>query len=1687
MACFARPLVAWWMLAIAAVGLSGRTILADEPGKGPLLRAGAAEVEITPVKFPVIVSGMFDERTANSAADRLMARALVLDDGQTRLAIVVVDNLMLPRSLLDEAKELAKKATGIPTERMLISATHTHSAPSAMGCLGSRADVEYQRFLTPLLARSIALAAERLSPARIGWTVLTDEEHNHCRRWIFRADRMQTDPFGVRNVRAHMHPGYLSANHIGPSGPADTDLSVLAVQTPAGKPIAVLANYAMHYFGSPLVSGDVCGRFGPRLASLLGADKSDPPLVGMLSQGTSGDSMWMDYSRPPKQIDLDGYTAQMATIVRDAYQKIEFRDNVRLAMAETKLKLHRRVPDEARLAAAREKVAALEGKLPRAIPDVYAHEQVYLHDDPEAELKLQAIRIGDLGITAIPDEVYGITGWKLKARSPLATTFNIELANGAEGYIPPPEQHALGGYTTWPARTAGLEVQAEPKIVAALTELLEKVAEKPRKTLVDGASDYSRAVAAAKPQAYWRLGEIDGTEAADAIGKHAASYEPGVAFYLPGPAAPGLDAGVRGNRAAHFAGGRVKATVAPGKAYSVELWLWNGLPNDARAVTGYFFSRGPDAVKNCPGDHLGIGGTYKPEWAGRLLLFNGNERDEALVGRTVLAIKTWQHVVLTRDGGKVAVYLNGNKQPEFAGELAATIPADCRDLFLGGRSDGLFGLEGKLDEVALFDRALSADEVAAHFAAARYVPSAPAAAPPADAPKAALESPPRSPAESLAMIHVPAGYEVELVAAEPLVVDPVAIEWGPDGRLWVVEMADYPEGLDGRGKPGGRVRFLEDTNGDGRYDKSTLFLEGLNFPTGILPWRRGVLITAAPDILYAEDTDGDGRADRREVLFSGFLEGNQQLRVNGLRYGLDGWVYCASGAHYSGYGAQNKIRSQRTGAEIVIGSRDFRIDPDQARIDPLSGPSQFGRNRDDWGNWFGVQNSHPLWHYVLEDRYTRRNPHVASPDPKRQLFPANPPVFAAKPPEKRFHSFEQSGRFTSACSGMIYRDELLFREGLHAFTCEPFHNLVQHHVLAADGVSFRASRDPAEKELDFFASEDRWCRPVMASTGPDGALWIVDMYRYMIEHPEWLPPNGKEELRPFYRAGDDRGRIYRVFPKGQRPRTVPRLDAKEPESLLAALDSPNGWQRDTAQRLLVEAGGEAAVPALVKMASSAERPQARLHALATLAGLGKLPAEALVRALGDAHPGVRRFALELAEPRGEKQPELVTAAARLVRDPDPKVRLQLACSLGEWSDAEASAALAIVAVEGANDEILSAAVLSSLSAKSLPSVLEAVLRRTAEEPTAARSKLVDSLLSVAVKMESRQALGRAVSELLAAHMKRPSPWQFAAAGAVADALARGNKPRDAYFDKESGAAWQELQRKAREAVADDKVDPALRAAATELLGRDEPERAADLGRLRELLVPQSPAEVQSAVVARLASEAEPQVAGWLLAGWRGHSPALRSQILAVVASRPAWVEVLVGKLESRDVLPAEIDAPLRQRLAATKDAALRSRLEKLFALASTADRQQALAAFQPALQLTGDRARGAVVHQKRCATCHRLEEKGFEVGPNLVSLSNKSPAALLTAILDPSSAVDAKYVEYVATTRDGRTFNGILATETGANLVLLAAEGKRQVILRSELESLSSTGKSLMPDGLEKDLSLQEMADLIEYIAKAGR
>lgn len=662
--------------------LSCLAIATAQPAPG--FRAGAAAVDIAPEHFPVIVNGGFLAARASKLNDPIRARALVLDDGATRLAIVVVDSCMMPRELIDRAKEIAREKTGIATDRMLISATHTHSAPSVMGALGTPPDADYAASLPARIAAAIGRAAANLEPARAGWAAADDPEHTFCRRWIRRPDRMLDDPFGRKTVRANMHPGYQNPDAIIPSGPVDPALTVLSVQSRSGRPIAVLANYSMHYYGADPVSADYYGRFAAALARRIGADRpagaGEHPFVAIMSQGTSGDQMWMDYGRPKKDPGLDAYADAVAATAERAYRSIGYRDHVPLAMAETTLTLGRRVPDEARLAWARGVIAAMKDRdEPRTIPEVYAKEAIHLHDEPRRELKLQAIRVGDLGISAIPNEVYAITGLKLKAQSPFDLTMNVELANGSEGYIPPPEQHALGGYTTWPARTAGLEVQAEPKIVAAVLGLLEKVAGRPRRELSVRRTPYAEAVLASKPWAYWRLDEIEGNAARDSSGHgRDAAFEGGYALFLPGPNLTGLSASGRIDRSAYLAGGRLRTTMLRLPAcYTLEMW-YRKLP-----AAGL---RAPD----------GLG----PPAAGSIFS------------------ESWHHLALAYDGESARLHFDGkpDEDPLHIKGITGQVPAV---LFLGTRSGAGSDFEGQVDEVALYDRALGPDEIASHLRAAR--------------------------------------------------------------------------------------------------------------------------------------------------------------------------------------------------------------------------------------------------------------------------------------------------------------------------------------------------------------------------------------------------------------------------------------------------------------------------------------------------------------------------------------------------------------------------------------------------------------------------------------------------------------------------------------------------------------------------------------------------------------------------------------------------------------------------------------------------------------------------------------------------------------------------------------------------------------------------------------------------------
>ena len=962
---------------------------------------------------------------------------------------------------------------------------------------------------------------------------------------------------------------------------------------------------------------------------------------------------------------------------------------------------------------------------------------------------------------------------------------------------------------------------------------------------------------------------------------------------------------------------------------------------------------------------------------------------------------------------------------------------------------------------------------------------------------------PKSPEASLKCMQVRPGFTVELVAAEPLVMDPVAFAWGPDGKFWVVEMTDYPLGIDGNGKHGGRVRFLEDTDGDGKYDQSTLFLDGLGYPNGVWPWRKGVLISCSPEIFYAEDTDGDGRADRREPLFVGFGEGNQQHRANGFSYGLDNWLYGANGDSGGGIRAVGQATADQT---ININGRDFRIRPDQGLIDAVAGQSQFGRHRDDWGNWFGNNNSNPMWHYALEDRYVRRNPHAAPPDSRVpvSVVPGASPVFPISRTLERFNDFNKANRFTSACSAIVYRDDLFGPDfENNTFVSEPVHNLVHREVMTAKGTTFSSRRADDEQQSEFLASTDNWFRPTMIQTGPDGALWIADMYRHVIEHPQWIPKDWQARLD--LRAGHDKGRIYRVFPQiGKRSeaplgeqthaapqratRVIPRLEQLDIAGLVAAIDSPTGWQRDMAQQL-VQRNDRSAVPLLEKLAADSPRALARLHALCSLEGMQALHTNIVARGLGDSHPGVRRHAIRLAEQGGElfRNDAVAGAMMALADDPDPQVQMQLAYTLGEWNDPRASRALAQMLLRASDDRFLRAAAISSINSKNIEAVMITALEAKPGEPP---TELLKTLLGLAASYKSEPALLRALDAIATPRDGKYAAWQMAALPGLLMTLDRQRTSLSDLHQEAGGALRQSVAKVAallqfaRKQVADAKAPEAERMLAVLLLGREPHTRKQDIEALGKLLTPQTSGALQAAIVeamGRLASEAE--VAPILLAGWPSHGPELRGRILDVLMARDATLPALLTALEQGPVRAADIDAARRQALLVRVKRDNRAQAEKLLAGPSDANRQKVIMQYQSALQLSGDIQRGQAVFQKSCAACHRLGEVGNAVGPDLSALTDRSPQSMLVAIFDPNRAVEAKFLNYAVTTTDGRTLTGMLLAETGNSVTLVGQEGKEIALLRTEIDEMAGTGKSLMPEGVEKELPPAAAADLLAFLA----
>lgn len=938
---------------------------------------------------------------------------------------------------------------------------------------------------------------------------------------------------------------------------------------------------------------------------------------------------------------------------------------------------------------------------------------------------------------------------------------------------------------------------------------------------------------------------------------------------------------------------------------------------------------------------------------------------------------------------------------------------------------------------------------------------------------------PLAPAEALKQFQLDPGLTIELVASEPEVIDPVAIRFDEDGRLWVVEMRDYPHGPPEGQPPLSTIRVLEDRDGDGRYETSRLFAEQLLFPTGLQPWQGGLIVTLAEQVVYLKDTDGDGRADQRDVWYQGFVAENPQLRANHPRFGIDNRVYVANGLR--GGTVLDPRRPDQPA--ISISGRDFSFDPRSGDCEAVSGNGQFGNAFDDFGNRFVCNNRVPLDHVVLENRYLARNPFLAVPSVLANV--------AAQGDASRVYPLTQAwttsnlhaGQFTAACGVEIFRGDALGPEYVgNALVCEPTGSLVHREIVKADGVTFSAKA--AAEGREFLASRDSWFRPVNLETGPDGALYVVDMYRAVIEHPQYMPV--ELQTRPDLHLGDDRGRIYRVRRvAGYEKRARPQWSQASTAKLVAGLGDANSWTRETVARLLYERQDAAAVQPLQELVKSKSPDFARVAALRALDGLQKLQDDALLAALKDSHPRVREQAVVLSEKRLSESPEVEQAVLGLASDADARVAFRVALAIGGVDASRAtSARLATLLARPLDRWVLWA--VATARPEAIAPLVSAALTAPQFVQADYDSPQIGIVEELATIVGARQDAGEIERVLRAG---AGTAQGSAAAEASVVGLGRGMARRGSsladfaakHASKSADLTGQldELFRAARLRAVDDQTPEGRRMQAIDLLRYDanEASQAILIGLVVNCPSQQLRAQAASALTLATRDDAER-----ILSSYATQSPQVRRAILDAMLVRGQPAFVLLEAIETTEIARIELEASREDRLRKHADVLVRSLAARLLTKATPAERKQVLADYQGCLEMEADPRAGRELFRQHCSTCHRIGELGVNVAPDISDSRVKTPAQLLTDVLNPNQAIDNNYVSYTVVTTGGQSHVGIIGAETASSLVLRQAEDKSVTLLRTDIEAIRSNGVSLMPEGFEKTLSRQQVADVISFV-----
>jgi putative membrane-bound dehydrogenase-like protein len=938
------------------------------------------------------------------------------------------------------------------------------------------------------------------------------------------------------------------------------------------------------------------------------------------------------------------------------------------------------------------------------------------------------------------------------------------------------------------------------------------------------------------------------------------------------------------------------------------------------------------------------------------------------------------------------------------------------------------------------------------------------------------------------------GFKMELVACEPQVHDPVAIAFDEFERIYVVEMCDYSEQDKERL---GVIRRLEDRDRDGRYETSTAFETGLSWPTAITCWNGGVFVAAAPELWYLKDTNGDGVADQRRLVYTGFQRGNVQGLVNSLHWGPDHRIHGSS----STSGAELVRPDDPNAAPVWIGGRNFAFDPQTLKVEPTSGTAQHGMCFDDFGRQFVCSNSDHIQQVLFDDDIAARNPSVTAPNPRVSISEdgAQAEVFRISPvepwrivrtrlrvggvvPGLTEGGGRASGYFTSATGVTVYRGDAWPAEfrGL-AFVGDVGSNIIHRKRLESNGVPLLARR--IDEGFEFVASTDIWFRPVAYANGPDGNLHVCDMYREVIEHPASLPPVIKKHLD--LTSGRDRGRIWRVVHEAGPSARKKLLGGMNTAELVAAIDDANGWRRDTACRLLTERRDPSAIEPLKSLVHSTASSAVRVQAMSLLLRLDPQgnADDAILDCLRDSNPDAVEATLRLARGAVAKSERLSRAAAEVAAAGPPAVRFQLALTAADFEPELRTRVLGELLERDGGDPWIRFAALSSSAEGG-----ETLLHRLAASSKLARSEFAGDVLGDVSRMLllRRQPGGvKAVVDMLNSLLDNRSE---------ADPIVHRVMLRVHSAVQRAGpAAWPDPATSSAHASIKGRVVENSRSIA-EAPNAPEVERVAAVERLqlsnfvstRRVLLPLIEQEefpkLREAAFRTLGTFDDPEIGELLVARYERLPSPARPEVIALASSRSLWAVPLLNAVASGRVPFEALDASLVQQWVAGADKPLAELATGLVAKHAPPPRATVIAEYESCLKMQGDAERGKAIFARICSECHKVGGVGNEIGPQLKAFRSRGAESILINVLDPNREVQPAYVAFVIHTKAGKSYSGLIISDTATSITLQKPGGETETLSRDEIESMSSTRQSLMPEGLERQISPEQMADLLAFL-----